>query len=431
MEKILVELLRSILYSLSFLIPLFYYLNKKIFTNTFYICNIVFSFIYFALSFFPHFIGSIYLFIYLFFILVFVMKQGIKNSIIIELIVVFSILLGEFIYFYFVFILLSIGTDTIYKPKFIIINYCVILLVSLLVLFIIKKIIIILKNVDYLLIKKIIPYIFIALILLTIVIIIILLNILVKTDVSLSSYFYIVFVIFFIELFLILAYLKANSIEKIKKQEEYEQLKFYTHTIEALTKDIRKKEHDYKNTLVALNGYIENSDFEGMKEYFYSHIVKPSSEKSNSFYLQLNNLKEYGVKGLLASKLNSANELGLNVDLQVLGKIEIPEYINKLDLFRIIGILMDNAIEAAKETEGKKLSVVIMENNDNIEFTFANDCNNLPDINKIYKDGYSTKGKNRGIGLSNVKEIVNKNKYLKINTSFHECMFMQELTVKI
>ncbi len=54
-----------------------------------------------------------------------------------------------------------------------------------------------------------------------------------------------------------------------------------------------------------------------------------------------------------------------------------------------------------------------------------------PLIHKIYKEGFSTKGKERGLGLYTVKNIIDtKYENVFLNTSIEENMFIQEIWIK-
>jgi len=104
---------------------------------------------------------------------------------------------------------------------------------------------------------------------------------------------------------------------------------------------------------------------------------------------------------------------------------------NVMDLCRITGIIMDNAIEASEQCEKPKIFLCIVNKKDYVVMVIQNNYfGDRPVIHKIYKEGFSTKGRDRGLGLSNVKRIVDSYENAFINTAVEGNMFTQELWIK-
>ncbi len=112
--------------------------------------------------------------------------------------------------------------------------------------------------------------------------------------------------------------------------------------------------------------------------------------------------------------------------ISIENEFEIPENINKVDLYRIVGILTDNAIEAAKNS----LTVAIAPNESEIKIKIENDYTEKPNMKKLFAPGYSTKGSAHGLGLSIVREIKEKYENMDINAYLHEDFFVQEILIK-
>ena len=89
-----------------------------------------------------------------------------------------------------------------------------------------------------------------------------------------------------------------------------------------------------------------------------------------------------------------------------LSKIQSDNY----EVSRIIGILLDNAIEASFETNDKIINIDISSDTKKILFIIKNSFNN-PDLSttRIFEKGYSTKEGNSGLGLWNVHKLLSKN----------------------
>ena len=102
-----------------------------------------------------------------------------------------------------------------------------------------------------------------------------------------------------------------------------------------------------------------------------------------------------------------------------------------MQLSRVIGILLDNAIEACLELESDKLlEITILRIDKTIDFQIANNFLNtgIP-IEELKKEGYSSKGENRGLGLISAQDII-KNYNMILTTKIENNMFKQILTIE-
>ena len=101
------------------------------------------------------------------------------------------------------------------------------------------------------------------------------------------------------------------------------------------------------------------------------------------------------------------------------------------DFGRIIGVFLDNAIEASSETEKKQLGIeayITLESE--FKLIISNNFNNQIEETRIGKEKISTKGKNRGYGLLLVKQLVEKNNIFEIKTEIKEDLYIQTIVVK-
>ena len=208
-------------------------------------------------------------------------------------------------------------------------------------------------------------------------------------------------------------------------QDEYSSLKLYSEITESLIDDISKFKHDYNNIIFMLNGYIENNDYTGLKNFFSKEILP---EPKYYIFPKLKRIKDSGFKGLFAAKLSKMINDNINVSLEILNDIN-SDSIDPLDLCRIIGILLDNAQEAAKNSSEKFISISLIQD-EALSIVILNSFNGNINLNDIYKNGYSSKGTKRGIGLYTVKDLLN-NYYpnVLLNTSIEKNTFIQDLYI--
>ncbi|MGM9979350.1 MAG: sensor histidine kinase [Clostridium sp.] len=244
------------------------------------------------------------------------------------------------------------------------------------------------------------------------------------------------FAIFYIIImFVIIGILVYMSIKesKIEKQRiQYESLKEYTDKLELLYTDMRKFRHDYINILSSMYSFIEEGDMCGLKKYF-DEKIQPLNQKMNSNNYKLVALKNVHlpeVKGLLSSKIIKAQELGLDTFIDISEPIDEIN-IDILELVISLGIIMDNAIEAALSSEDKRISLGLIKKNQSVIIIVSNSFSgDIPSISMLFKQGFSTKGENRGLGLSNLKEIIDKYKNVTLDTFIKNELFFQEITIK-
>ena len=218
-----------------------------------------------------------------------------------------------------------------------------------------------------------------------------------------------------------------------REKEQYRNLAEYASQIETMYTNLRSFKHDYINIIATLSGYIEEADYVGLEKYFNENIV-PTSKKMNRDNYRLNqlkNIKDLALKGIISSKLILANEIGAMVYIDIMEPIE-SFGVNAVDLGRVLGIFLDNSIEAIMEIEDKQVKFNIAKDGDNVCITLMNTFkgDKVP-ISKIYQKGFSSKGDNRGFGLYNVKQILQKYENVSRSTRVEDGFFVQQLEISV
>lgn len=224
-----------------------------------------------------------------------------------------------------------------------------------------------------------------------------------------------------------------SRLQQEYKDREIQQLQEYVETIENLSDDLRKFKHDYMNILNAMGIYIESNDIDGLKK-FYKEELLPESKKimvnDTTPYL-LKNMKINLLKGLISSKIVTAHSNDIQTSIEIVDEIDRIN-INNIDICRIIGIFFDNAIEAAALCSNKSIYLAVIKNNEQTSFIVKNTClSDVPPIHKLKEKGFSTKGNGRGLGLTTVDDIVNKEyTNLLLRTKTEDGVFTQELIIR-
>lgn len=183
----------------------------------------------------------------------------------------------------------------------------------------------------------------------------------------------------------------------------------YMENMEKFYDDLRIYRHDSRNILATLQSYIDSDDNTRLRTYFYEKILPSQTPLShNGFTLgKLHHMKVTPVKSILYSKIITALNKGLNLTLELEEPIEeIPMDI--LDLCQILGILLDNSIEAACSSPEKILMITIASTSKNIVFILTNST--LPitvPISRLLEKKFTTKEGHDGLGLYTVSQITN------------------------
>ncbi|ATP38755.1 hypothetical protein CSE16_01290 [Solibacillus sp. R5-41] len=225
---------------------------------------------------------------------------------------------------------------------------------------------------------------------------------------------------------------KENNIQKIKF--ETEQFTDYMHSMELINHDMQKFRHDHANILFTMQGYIELDDFEGLKKYFKKHIFTAEEDtlKRNEQLANISKLHIPGIKGLILTKTLQAEKEGISVDLEIADEIDEIN-MNVIDIARILGIFFDNAIEANNRTESQKdIGIAFFKSTpDSLMIIIDNTMVDEPvNIEQIFTESFSTKGQNRGKGLSTVKSILNNYPNVTLNTNVENGFFTQIIVIE-
>ncbi|NLM11361.1 MAG: GHKL domain-containing protein [Clostridiaceae bacterium] len=213
------------------------------------------------------------------------------------------------------------------------------------------------------------------------------------------------------------------------RSQKYMQLNKYTQIIEDMYEDLVSQQHDFSNILLSINGYIDDNRINELREYINKYVMKDLCKNmNNSFVSSLKYVQNPALKGIIFSKLNQAATKNIKLFINIFTEIDIYN-IDPADLVRIVGILFDNAIEACEKSPQNELHLGMESDKTHTSILIGNTYFQLPDIKLICKRGYSTKGKNRGFGLYNLKKILSLYPHAHLKTTVSDNMFFQELII--
>jgi len=224
-----------------------------------------------------------------------------------------------------------------------------------------------------------------------------------------------------------------QHIEKIKISDEYENFVVYAKQSENLVERYSISKHENQNELIIIRSMVHKSN-KKLLEYL-DEIIKNKENFEDAWIRNLRYIPFGGLKGIIHNKISVMKEQKLNVCFNisrdvgnsVLKKLEIKE---NNQLSKIIGVFLDNAKEAAFDSERKEVSIYVYVKDEDVIFEISNTYSNNIELSKIYNSGYSSKGKSRGHGLTLVKMILDENPRFENYTQLVDDYFVQFLKVK-
>ncbi len=192
--------------------------------------------------------------------------------------------------------------------------------------------------------------------------------------------------------------------------------------------------HENKNQLLTVRGMISKNN---NKVISYIDRILENKIKDNEKLMKLaSKIPVEGLRGLIYSKLLIMKEDNIKHSLQISKEVRKSILINIDDelmvhICQIIGVFLDNAIEATKDIEEKIINIDIYIEEDYLFISIQNTYSGIIELEKIEVKGYTTKSNDHGYGLTLAKELISKNPRLKNEKMIDKYFFTQILKIKL
>ena len=227
--------------------------------------------------------------------------------------------------------------------------------------------------------------------------------------------------------------LRTNKLEITA--QSLEDQKMYNKTLNTLYDNIRGFKHDFNNIVQAIGGYLSADNLEGLRAY-YKDLLEECQINNNLAVLNPELINNPAIYSLLADKYYKAEKASIKLNLEVmadLSNLNIKVY----ELSRILGVLLDNSLEAAAKCENKLVNVIFRNDKKHnkvliiIQNTYINKDIN---IDRIFEKGYSSKkddtsNQKHGLGLWEIKKYLEKNTNLDLYTTKNDEFFTQQFEI--
>lgn len=174
---------------------------------------------------------------------------------------------------------------------------------------------------------------------------------------------------------------------------------------ESLNQRLRAQRHDFLNHLQVVYGLMEMDEYAEARAYIervYGDIQEVS---------RMMRTANAAVNALLAAKQAAAEKRGISFDVGIGSRLDglpVPAW----EMCRILGNLFDNAMDALEGRKGAAIGVELREDIRSFSFRVTDNGHGIPedDLERIFRPGYSTRGRRdghgEGMGLPIVRELV-------------------------
>lgn len=215
----------------------------------------------------------------------------------------------------------------------------------------------------------------------------------------------------------------------INLNEKFDELYEYIQTMEEALDVEQMNIHEYKNQLSMIRSM---SDDKKVKEYINSLVEECLDDgKLNT---ELKNLPKGGLKGFLYYKLAQASRRRLKVLVTV--SKETSSVIEKLSveeekqLSRLLGIYIDNAMEAAEKTSKKLVSLEFYKIKDTVCIVITNSMiEEETNVELVGNKGFTTKGDGHGRGTYLAKKMLLHNSKFSSENSTVRDYYIEKILI--
>lgn len=224
---------------------------------------------------------------------------------------------------------------------------------------------------------------------------------------------------------------KHNSL-LVKAENDY--LMDSLHQYEDMVDRQRVDNHENKNQLLVIKNMIKKND-KGVVKYIDS-VIKNQKEDDEVLYTRVKTIPSGGLQGIIYQKMLVMKDKNILFSLDVsrdVRKIEL-DMLNSDDnynLCRIMGVLLDNAIEGSSTCDDKRIMISLYVDDDMLVIEVSNNYDGELDDELLDSEGFTTKGNGHGYGLCLVKDIVSNSKIFVNDRKISNGVFHQIIKVVI
>jgi two-component system CitB family sensor kinase len=201
----------------------------------------------------------------------------------------------------------------------------------------------------------------------------------------------------------------VGSVVTLRDRTEIEALIRELRSVTGLTTALRAQEHEFANRIHVVSGLLEL----GEQQEAASYLAEISQNSLSPAEDLRSRVAPPVVAALLVAKVTIAAEQGVQLVVTEDSHLDRPT-VDPQALLTILGNLVDNAIEALSRQPAPREVTVHLDDRDGVHIVVVDTGPGIAaaDLDRIFRDGYSTKtadaGARRGLGLALVHRIVHR-----------------------
>lgn len=239
-------------------------------------------------------------------------------------------------------------------------------------------------------------------------------------------------ILLFIYTFIVYKLLREKNDNIIMKTENG-YLMDSLHQYEDMVDRQRVDNHENKNQLLIIKNMIKKKDKDVVK--YIDTIVKDQMEDDEALYTRVMTIPSGGLQGIIYQKMLVMKDEHIDFSLDVGRGIRDfkLEYLSMDDNYRlckIIGVLLDNAIEESRNIQDKCIMISLYIDDDDLIIDVSNRFEGMINLDRLDESGYTTKGDGHGYGLSLVKKILSETNKFENERSIKRNIFKQVVRIK-
>jgi sensor histidine kinase YesM len=177
---------------------------------------------------------------------------------------------------------------------------------------------------------------------------------------------------------------------------------------------LRQFRHNMANMLYGMQGYIISGDREKLAAY-YAEMCANCALVNNDNIASLEQIPSPAVRTLLLNHINTARQLDLPLNICVQDGLVIPRTLSEPDLCQVLGVLLDNAIEAANEAAERNVALEMRNVDGGLEAIVRNSYAGEVQTTLLTRGGGSTKEGHSGQGLASCYRILARKRGAHLN----------------
>lgn len=196
----------------------------------------------------------------------------------------------------------------------------------------------------------------------------------------------------------------------------------YISSLLHINQEFRTIKQDFYHVLQGYGDYLSIKDYDGLEKY-HQRLFN-TTKQAGDFLSIIEVLRSrIAVYSLLETMSRKAKKAGVLFSINLI--CEVTDIIlDDIDLCRVLGIVIDNAIEEAELSADKQVNLSFERKDENtIVLVISNTTKGDVDTKQIFQEGYTTKTNHTGIGLSQVMHILNTYEHCSIRVNYHDNQF--------